>query len=278
MRIVLGVDGGGTGCRAAVAKAGGPILGFGSGGPSNIASDPDRAAHHVLTAARDALAAAGDPCPIGAVTAVLGLAGANAPGTADRLRAALPFPCRIESDALTAAVGALGDADGVVAAIGTGSVFAVQRAGSVRQIGGWGLALGDEGGGAWIGRALLARTLRAQDGLHDMTPLLRATLAGHGGAAGIVAFSLTARPADFAALAPQVTGSDDPAARTIMTQASADVAACIDALQHAAPLPVVFLGGLGPVFARALKGRWPVRAALGTGLDGALRLAGAGAR
>ena len=38
-------------------------------------------------------------------------------------------------------------------------------------------------------------------------------------------------------------------------------------------VPVVFLGGLAPVFARALAGRWDMRAPLGTALDGALILA-----
>lgn len=276
MGFVLAIDGGGSGCRAAVALRGGAVLGRGTGGPANIAADPDGARRAILGAARAALAAAGDPCAPGDLDAVLGLAGANAPGAADRLRGALPFAAsRIESDAVTAAAGALGPGDGVVAALGTGSVFAAQRGGRIRQIGGWGLALGDEGSGAWIGRALLARALRADDGLVAQTPLLRAVAAEHGGPPGIVALSLAARGADYAALAPRVAGSDDPAARAIMRRAARDVAASIAALRGEAPLPVVFLGGLGPTYARLLAGRWPVSAPLGTGLDGALRLAGA---
>jgi glucosamine kinase len=166
MTLYLGIDGGGTGCRAAVADEDGRILGHGTAGPANIASDPDGAACNILAAAWAALSASARPeADFAGLHAGLGLAGANAHGTVERLRAALPFArIRIETDAVAAAKGALRDEDGIVAALGTGSVFAAQRGGAVRQIGGWGLVLGDEGSGAWIGRALCAAALRAEDG------------------------------------------------------------------------------------------------------------------
>ncbi|MBC7156937.1 MAG: ATPase [Rhodobacteraceae bacterium] len=271
MAFHLGVDGGGSGCRAAVADAAGRIVGRGAAGPANIASDPDGAAANILAAARAALAEAGE----GAVAAAgLGLAGANAAGAVARLRAALPFArVTIETDAVAATLGALGTADGIVAALGTGSVYGVQRAGRVRQIGGWGLVLGDEGSGAWIGRAVLARALRAVDGFVARTPLLDALLVEFGGPDGIAAFAVTARPADFAALAPRVAAGDDPAAAAVMARATADVARAIDLLQRAGALPVVFLGGLGAVHAARLAGRWERREAAGSALDGALMLA-----
>ena len=40
MALFLGIDGGGTGCRAAVADASGRILGTGVAGPANLTSDP----------------------------------------------------------------------------------------------------------------------------------------------------------------------------------------------------------------------------------------------
>ena len=271
MQLFLGVDGGGTGCRAAVADAAGLVLGRGAAGPANIASDPAGAAANILLAAERALAAAGG----GEVLAAgLGLAGANAAGAAERLRDALPFSrIALVTDGITAVKGALGRADGVVAALGTGSVFAVQRAGSIRQIGGRGLVLGDEASGAWIGRAVLAAALRAVDGFSVATPLLTALVAEMGGPDGVVAFSLRARPADFAALAPRVAESDDPAATGIMAQAEADVAEAVGLLRGLDDLPVLFLGGLGSVFAMRMAGRFPIRDAIGTALDGALMLA-----
>ncbi len=275
MTLYLGVDGGGTGCRAAVADAEGRVLGLGTAGPANIASDPEGAARNILSAAWAALSASARPAEeFASLRAGMGLAGANASGTVERLRAALPFAsARIETDAVAAVKGALGAEDGIVAALGTGSVFAVQREGTVRQIGGWGLVLGDEGSGAWIGRTLCAQALRAEDGFRPMTPLLHDLLAEHGGPLGLVAFSLAAKPADFAALAPRVHAPTDPAAAEVLARATADVTEAVDHLQAGGSLPVVFLGGLGPTYAERLAGRWLIQPSRGTALDGALWLA-----
>ena len=275
MALYLGVDGGGTGCRAAVAGEDRRVLGVGAAGPANIASDPAGARANIMAAALAALAQAGLPeAEVPGLTAGLGLAGANAGGMVERLRSALPFASvRIETDAVAAVKGALGGEDGIVAALGTGSVFGIQRGGRVRQIGGWGLVLGDEGSGAWIGRALLARALRAVDGFVPLTPLLRDVVAEHGSPEGVVTFSLGAKPVDFARYAPRVAGSSDPAAIAIMEGAAADVAQAVDLLQGGEALPVVLLGGLGPVYAERLKGRWTLRPSEGSALDGALWLA-----
>ncbi len=269
MDLLLGIDGGGTGCRAVLADASGHILGRGEAGPANIASDFSGALDNILAATR--LACGGHD--LTRVSAGLGLAGANAAGVSDRLSQALPFArTAIETDGITAVRGALGGEDGIVAAIGTGSVFAAQRGGEIRQIGGWGLVLGDEGSGAWIGRAILSAALRAVDGFQPMTPLLASMIDSHGGPSGVVSFSLSATPGDFARLAPQVLDSPDPTARAVLDRAHADVAAAITLLQGADHLPVVFLGGLGPTYAAATN-RWPIQPAKGSALDGALSLA-----
>jgi glucosamine kinase len=278
MTLYLGIDGGGTGCRAAVADAAGLVLGLGAAGPANLTTDPDTTRLNILTAAREALTKAVGARAVEAelprLIAGLGLAGANTAGVAGRSCLALPFArVRVETDAVTAVKGALSGGDGVVAAIGTGSVFASQRGGVIRQIGGWGLILGDEGSGAALGRAILARALRAVDGFVPMTALLAALIAEHGEAAGIVGFARTALPVDFAALVPRILGSSDPAAFAVVDAAVRDVAEAIDHLQADAPLPVVFIGGLGPAYAARLAGRWPVGVAMGTALDGALMLA-----
>lgn len=275
MRLFLGIDGGGTGCRAAVTDAEGRVLGRGAGGPANISADTDAPLANILSATRAALAEAGHGMDaVVGLTAALGLAGANVPEAARRLAAELPFArSRIVSDSMTATIGALRGEDGIVAAIGTGSVFGVTRNGAFRSHGGHGFLLGDEGGGAVLGRALLSEALRATDGFAPMTPLLQRVLDEHGGPAGVIAFGLTARPADFARYAPQIVGEDDPVADALFNAALVQIAGMIDHLQGDAPLPVVFLGGLGEAYAARLAGRWDIRAARGTGLDGALLLA-----
>ena len=276
MEFFLGVDGGGTGCRVALADGQGRILARAEAGPANIASNPETALANIMTASKAALAqavGAEADAAMGRVRAGLGLAGANASGAADWLADRLPFATsRIETDAVTAVKGALGADDGIVAAIGTGSVFAIQHAGNLRQIGGWGFWLGDEGSGAVLGRALLARSLRALDGVFPMTPLLREILAEFATPERLVAFSLTAKPGDYATSAPRLWASEDPGAVAMVVQAVAEVRATIAALQPDPALPVTFIGGLGPAYAARLPD-WPQRPALGNALDGALLLA-----
>ena len=272
MTLYLGLDGGGTGCRAAIADAGGRILGEGQGGPANINSDPHGAMASILAAATAAMVGAG--ARPGDLVAVLGVAGGGMTDAARATEARLPFArARVVNDAVTATRGALGDADGILLAVGTGSVLARQRGGALHQIGGRGFLMGDEGSGAVLGRTLLARAMRAADGLEADSPLLAALRREFGGIEGIIAFGTAATPAQFAALAPRLVGSDDPAARAIMEAATAQIDAAIAVLQQGAALPVTCIGGLGATYAQALAPRWTIRPAQGSAVDGALAMA-----
>lgn len=274
--FLLGIDGGGSGCRAVLADGSGRQLGLGAAGPANIATDPEGACANVVAAARQAIAGAGgDEGLFGSVTAVLGLAGAGQTAAVRQAQKLLPFRrVRILPDAICAAVGALRGADGIVAAIGTGSVFVLCRGGTMRRFGGHGFRLGDQGGAAGLGRALLIRTLRATDGFAEMTPLMQSALDELGGIEGVIAFGRNAAPADFARFAQRIATGEDPAGAAIFAEATAEVGAVLAHLQaQAGPLPVVFLGGLGDAYARHLGGSFETRPAAGTGLDGALWLA-----
>lgn len=265
----LGIDGGGSGCRAVLADAAGTVLARAEAGPANIATDYAGALVQLQALATETIGS--HPCS--EVRAVLGLAGANFSGAGARIAAELPFRARVVQDVTTSVRGALGRADGIVAAIGTGSVFARQLKGEIRAIGGWGLRLGDEASGAWIGRVMLSRITRIFDGYVAPSPL-SAQIAGElGGAPGIVQFSLGARPADYAAFAPRILAAarqGDTAAAHVLTEAEAEIRAAIVHLQPQDPVPVTWLGGLGEALA---LDDWPRRAPLGTALDGALAMA-----
>lgn len=275
MDLFLGIDGGGSGCRAALADAQGRVVARAEAGPANIHSDPPGAIANILAVTRAVLVAAGaDPAR---VRAGLGLAGGNVVARRAPVLAALPVAqARIESDGWTVARGALGPRDGIAAAFGTGSVYGVQRGGTIRLAGGWGAVLGDEGGGAPLGRAALAAALRAFDGLPPgLTPLARDLIDRHGGAEGVVAFAATAAPADFARLAPEIMASDDPLAQTVTAAAGAEIRAMLAVLDPDGDLPLVVLGGLGAAWTARLG--LATVPPLGSALDGALALAREGA-
>lgn len=267
--LFLGLDGGGTGCRVRLVDFDGAVLAEAEAGPANIASDPEGALGNIRVAVEQALTGK----PRDNLRAVFGLAGTNLSGAGARIETAFPFPTRVVQDVATTLRGALHARDGIVAAIGTGSVFARQLSGQTRVIGGWGLALGDEGSGAWLGRALLMRVTRMLDGFIPPTPLLAAIGGEMGGAPGLVQFSLRARPADYAALVPRILDAgDDPAARDLLGAARDEIRRAINCLQPSGrvPLPVSWTGGLGPILALP---DWPTVPARGTSLDGAVWMA-----
>ncbi|MFD2175546.1 BadF/BadG/BcrA/BcrD ATPase family protein [Rhodobacter lacus] len=265
--IYLGMDGGGSGCRAVLADAMGQVLARGEGGPANIASDFDTAAARLLALARELIAER----PMSEVRAVLGVAGANLAGAGDRLAAALPFRAKVVQDVIPSVRGALGRADGIVAALGTGSVFARQIGGEVRVIGGWGFRLGDEASGAWMGRLLLNRIARMIDGYAPLSPLAKAVLEDLGGGPGLVAFTLTKTPGDHARLVYRMAAAlEDPLSQEVLAETQRELRRAIGLLQTDPPLPVAWQGTLGDTLALA---DWPRRAPLGTALDGALAMA-----
>src|SRR4051812_46365680 len=115
-RFAIGIDGGGTSCRAVVADETGTILGRGKAGAANIMSNPEEALANIVAAARAAFSDAGiDQGETAASAAVLGVAGANVGPYGARIQAALPFArAQVVTDSLIALQGALGSSDGVV--------------------------------------------------------------------------------------------------------------------------------------------------------------------
>ncbi|RUZ84640.1 BadF/BadG/BcrA/BcrD ATPase family protein, partial [Mesorhizobium sp. M7A.F.Ca.US.006.01.2.1] len=173
MNFVLGIDGGGTSCRAALATADGTVIGRAKSGAANIRTDLTGARSNIVEAARQAFLAAGQDAELIPQTpAILGLAGANVGTYRQQLEAILPFSIsRVETDAEIALEGAVGSGDGAMAILGTGTAYMARRQGKSRAIGGWGFQVGDQGSGARIGRDLLEQTLLAYDGVREGSPL-----------------------------------------------------------------------------------------------------------
>ena len=282
-QYIIGIDGGGSGCRVAIATPQMSILAITSGGPANPATDPDAAVSNLTTALETARQQATlAPADIAAARAYVGLAGVQDAVSARRIRDALPIDAPIVSEDRAATLaGALGDRPGSLAALGTGSFVAhLARPGAgPRFVGGWGLQIGDQASGAWLGRALLTQALLAAEGVAETTPLLRQALGDFASdASQLAAFARAASPAAFARYAPRIVaaaGAADPAGCSLM-QAGVDyLVSALRSLGHRDSDPLCLTGGLGPHYAPFLPAdlRANLQPPRGSALDGALFLA-----
>lgn len=250
----IGVDGGGTGCRAIVADAQGAILGHGQSGSANIVTDPQTALVNVLAAIDDAFADAGLARSHYAQShAVLGLAGGNVEGAGLPIERGLPLAhADVEFDGLIALQGALGDEDGVVAILGTGTAYIMRHQGRVHSVGGWGFPLSDLGSGARLGQSLLQECLLAHDGIHPKSPLLAAVLDEFGNKPdNLVEFAWTAKPGDFGRFAPRVfqyAHQGDEAARMLLERSAAHVSETLDMLIAQGAGRISLLGGMAKLY------------------------------
>ncbi len=281
MKFVLGIDGGGTSCRAALATVEGTVIGRAKSGAANIRTDLTGARSNIVDAARQAFIAAGqDPDLIPQTPAILGLAGANVGTYRQQLEAILPFSIsRVETDAEIALEGAVGSGDGAMAILGTGTAYMARRNGKSRAIGGWGFQVGDQGSGARIGRDLLEQTLLAHDGVRARSPLTDAMMATfRNNPEDVVEFTTNAKPGDFGGFAPKVfehAEKGDTVANWIVDKAVSDVEASLGALGLPDDAPLCLLGGLAPLYAPRLSARYQalLKPPLDDALGGAVQMA-----
>lgn len=301
---VLGVDSGGSGVRVAVARADGaaaarPAV---SGRPAVVGARGIDAADLlglVLPLAKELLTESG---AAGLTAVCVGAAGMASLG--DDLHAVLPgalaeaFGVRslaLAGDAVTAYAGALGLRPGVVVAAGTGMIALGTTPGGDgwRRADGWGHLLGDEGGGAWIGREGLVAAMRAHDGRAGGSPALLARAREVFGPLDRLPAQLYPRPdrpAVLASFAPEVARcAADPVASEILRRAAAHILAAAAAVRPGpGAVDVALTGGLfkmgepllGPLRDQAewLLPEAALVPAAGDPLDGALLIAGALAR
>ncbi len=271
MQVLVGVDGGGTGCRVAVGTPGN-ILAVAQGGPANVTSDPERAVKHVLEAAEAAAVRA--DIDLSMTVAHVGLAGVMDDADAAWVAARMPFArVAVSDDRPTTVVGALGDTDGFVAAIGTGSFIASRRDDAFDYVGGWGLIVSDQGSGAWMGRAVLEQALKCYDGIEAYSQLTIDVMAQFGNDPNaIVSFAAKATPNEFATLAPMVfdaTDAGDEFGSKLVAMGAAYIQQGLDGLGFSERASVCLTGGAGPRYASFFKNV----PAQGAALDGALILA-----
>lgn len=158
-------------CRLLLTVDDAPVRREGGGAPGLAARDGVELA---LDSIRPLLADV-RPVRIGVGAAGAMYAAAEAGDLARALAEATQATVAVTSDVVTAHVGALGGAPGVLLIAGTGAVaLGVTAEGDHRSVDGWGPDLGDLGSGSWIGREGVRAVLRARDGLGPQTALTEA--------------------------------------------------------------------------------------------------------
>lgn len=275
----LGLDGGGTRCRARLVDAQGAMLAQAEGGPANVFANCE-AAIGVLEAL---IAQVANEAQIAAtlIHIVAGLAGANVPSVQRRLADWHPAcaSLRVVTDVEIACVGAHGGAPGAVFIVGTGSQGACWDGENFTLLGGWGFALSDLGSGAILGQRALRLALLAHEAVVPDSPLTQRLMRRFADSAEtLLLWSQQATTADWGSVVPEVFAAaqqGDVHALTLVRQTAEEIRLMTQPLLARQPGRLALMGGLAqpiaPYLAEALQRA--LTPPQGDALSGALALA-----
>lgn len=283
MTLYMGVDAGGSHCRARLTDEYGEVLGTGKAGPANTRIGLE-ALHATLldTCAQATAAAALSSAEIAAIQVGMGIAGITRVGTKAKLKAmAFPFAAvAFTSDGVIANLGAHLGGDGATLILGTGSIGIVKLGEDNFSIGGYGFPISDEGSGAALGLSAIRHALRALDGRTRPTPLSQEISKQFDNVtAKVVAWMDDATPTDYAKFAPLVMDyaeNGDDIALSIVRDAALHVERFIETIFARGAPRCALAGGLSGRMKPWLRARIAdlISEPMGDPLDGALCLAG----
>lgn len=175
--LVIGLDGGGTQTRAAVAEVSRAVLGTGLSGACNLAAVPPAEALAAALTTIDAALSEANGTRSDVVALCAAVAGVSFSERRQQFGASLQeaFPqaeVSVVPDYAAALTGATGGGPGVIVIAGTGSAAYGENAeGEAHRTGAYGYLLDDAGSGYGLGRAALAAALRGRDGTGEATAL-----------------------------------------------------------------------------------------------------------
>ena len=167
-QFFLGIDGGGTKCKAILVNESDDILGVGISGSANPLHGFELATTSIIEAATIALKSAGlDNLSLEDITAGVGLAGVNLPAQFKQMQAwQSPFKTMyLAHDLKIACFGAHEKSNGAVIITGTGSCGYSNSSGKELLVGGHGFPQGDQASGAWFGLQVVQQVLLSLDGI-----------------------------------------------------------------------------------------------------------------
>ncbi|KZX54956.1 hypothetical protein A3709_08070 [Halioglobus sp. HI00S01] len=247
--IYLGIDGGGSKCKARVSTPG--TQGCGIAGPANPFQNLEQAKSSIIEATQLALESAGlSANQMGETIAGVGLAGVNVPPVMKLMQAwDHPFgEMHLTTDIHIACLAAHGGENGAVIVAGTGSVGYMSMDSTTRSYGGHGFPIGDIASGAWLGLEAIRDALLTLDSIGPSTallPMLEQQL--HVQGLGITDKMAGATSREYATLAPLVfeaAEQGDAVAEQIVRRGAAYLSAMAEKMLAEGATSFCMLGGL----------------------------------
>ncbi|NMP30274.1 ATPase [Thalassotalea sp. M1531] len=253
--LFLGIDGGGSKCKAILVDKHNNVLGTGISGPGNPLHGFEQATNSIEESAKLALTDAGiDVSLLEKISAGVGLAGVNLPVLFEQMNNwQHPFKdMYLATDLLIACLGAHGGEDGAVMITGTGSCGFVYVDGQSHIVGAHGFPHGDKGSGAWIGLQAAKQVLLSLDGLVEST-ILTQSLLSHLDAKDAIEMveAIAAKPAAFyakmAGLVFEAANKHDAIAQAIIEEGADYISRVARKLLAKNPPRISLIGGLTPL-------------------------------
>ncbi|RBO82365.1 BadF/BadG/BcrA/BcrD ATPase family protein [Marinomonas aquiplantarum] len=282
-QFYLGVDGGGTFCRARLVDHNGQVLGEAVGGSGNPRTGIESAWQNILEACFEA-------CKQGHIdiedypniSIGLGLAGVNQALEQELILSQhSPFGrCFLLTDAHAACLGAFDGENGGLMIVGTGSCGVVYIDKKFDIVGGWGFPLSDQGSGARIGLSALEYSLAALSGVLPESALTQSINRdfGHRPEQYVQFQNHSPLPKEFGTFAIKVfdfAESGDPIALRIISEQAQWISQYLTCLIHKGAQNIALVGGVSEAIAPYLPDdiQAYLRPPQGDAMDGAIKMA-----
>lgn len=247
----VGIDGGGTSCRARIRDEQGNFIGEAKSGSANIMLGAEIAMESILDSITQAAQQGGlSEKQFAQMHVGLALAGAEHKSSWQKFMAlSHPFASIVlNTDAYGACVGAHNGDDGAIMIAGTGSCGIYLQGSEQHVVGGREFPISDQGGGAVMGLRLIQQVLLAEDGIGEKTPLAEHVMAYFDNDVDqIVAWSKTALPRDYGQFSPAIfkhAEQGDSLAIAMLKQTAADVEMFLVALNRKGATRICLMGSI----------------------------------
>ncbi|MGF1753569.1 N-acetylglucosamine kinase, partial [Vibrio makurazakiensis] len=249
--LYVGIDGGGTSCRARIRDGQGQLIGEAKSGSANILLGVDVAMSSIQSAIEQAAQQGGlDLSSFSQMHVGLALAGAEQKSAWHEFMQ-LPHPfasLTLNTDAYGACIGAHNGENGAIMIGGTGSCGIFLQGKTQHVVGGREFPISDQGGGAVMGLHLIQKVLLAEDGIRAKTRLSQHVIEHFNQDVDqIVEWSKTAIPKDYGQFSPvifQLAQEGDELAIELLKQTAADFEMFLIALNRKGAERICLMGSI----------------------------------